>query len=404
MNTRHSWSGIRGSRPLTAAVMTAALLAACFHPASAQDDESGVDGNTYTGPNFGWSVEWDEDVLEFAEEDNTGGVDFLLLKTLDDETPAAFFRFFADDGLFADPEECVEGWGERTADVEGNEDVEVTEEYDVPPAPRGGASITYTYTWNNGAGRTFPNVEYYQCQWIEEDGPLLSVWVFAEERYFEDAIPLYEDLVETIVIPEPSRDASNENPNDDNGGDGNDDSNEDQDSEIAASGLDGNQYLSPTYGFSVEWDDGIWTAYPDAELINDGDLGHDRLYLEHVEDGALYSGFYIEAKTDYEGDVTECVAAEADLFFDDTALLDLQPFADDLGDPIAGASDAGGEYAAFYASYEDEDGEAYELIWHLECQTLAEGESVAIFSLFAGEADYEAELALAQDVIASLER
>ncbi len=218
-----------------------------------------------------------------------------------------------------------------------------------------------------------------QCQYIEQDGTLLIVWLFSTTDEFEDAVQLYEDLVATIELPE-------------NGG--NDDPGN-QDNEDVGSGIENNSYTSPTYGFSIEWDDNVWTANPDAELINNGEVGQDRLNIEHIEDGELYSGFYIEAKTDYEGDVTECISAEADLFFDDTALLDLEPYVDDLGDPIAGESNADGEFATFFGTYEDDAGETYELIWYLECQTLEEGESVATFSLFAGEADYEDELVLA---------
>ena len=76
---------------------------------------------------------------------------------------------------------------------------------------------------------------------------------------------------------------------------------------------------------------------------------------------------------------------------------------DDQGDPIAGEFDAGEEYAAYHGTYEDDDGEAYELVWFVECQTLEDGESVAVFSLFTSEANYEDEVDLAQEVIASLE-
>jgi hypothetical protein len=413
MKTHRSWREIRGCRPFAVAIMAVAMVAACLHPASAQDDESGVDDNTYTGPNYGWSVEWDEDVWEVAEEDNSDGADFLVLQTLDGESPVAYTRFYAVDDLFDDPDECAASWEDRIAEGEGNSGVEVTEEYDVPPPPRGGASATYTYTFETEDGDTFDNVEHFQCQYLEEDGPLLIIWIFAEEADFEDAIPLFEDLIDTVVIPEGGSpdegsdegadEGSDEGSDEgtDEGEDGGDD--EGQDEGSADSGIDGNTYTSPTYGYTVEWDEDVWTANPDAELVDDGRVGLDRLYIEHTEDGDLFSGFYIEAKVDYDGNVSDCVEGEEDLLATDDALQEFDPLEDEQGDPIAGESDAGGEYVALLGSYEDENGDEYELVWYVECQTLEEGESVAIFSLFTSEANYEDELELAQEVIDSLD-
>ena len=69
-----------GLRILTVVLlMSAGVVAAGSRTVYAQDDESGLDDNTFTGPNFGWSVEWDEDVWDFNEEDNSGGSDFVSL-------------------------------------------------------------------------------------------------------------------------------------------------------------------------------------------------------------------------------------------------------------------------------------------------------------------------------------
>ncbi len=135
-------------------MVAAALLATCFHPVSAQDDESGVDDDSYLGPNHGWSVEWDEDIWEVAEENNTGGADFLILKTHDDEDlPLAYTRFYGVEGLYDDPDECAENWDNDIAGREGNSDVEETDEYDVPGAPSGGASATYLYEFKDTDAR-----------------------------------------------------------------------------------------------------------------------------------------------------------------------------------------------------------------------------------------------------------
>ena len=229
-------------------------------------------------------------------------------------------------------------------------------------APRGGASATYAYTFESESGDTFDNVEHFQCQFLEEDGPLLIVWIFAGEADFEDAIPLYEDLVDTIVIPEDGGDdgdqtgqddednnSEDEDAQDDDGTDdeGTDEDEGTQDDESADTGIDGASYTSPTYGYSVEWDDDDWTVDPDAELVDEGSDGLDRLYLTHSEGDDLFSGLYVESKVAYDGDLDDCLDGEADILRNDDALIDLEPYEDDDGDPVAGESDAGGEYAAY---------------------------------------------------------
>ena len=139
MKTQRSWHEFRGYRLLVAAILTAAIGAGCLRPAVAQDGESGVDDNAYTGPNYGWSVEWDDDVWEVAEESNEDESDYLVLKTLDGESPVAYTRFWGTDGVFDDPKECAADWEDRVASGEGNSDVEATDEYEAPravaPAP-----------------------------------------------------------------------------------------------------------------------------------------------------------------------------------------------------------------------------------------------------------------------------
>ena len=399
MKTQRSWHEFRGYRLLVAAILAAAIGAGCLRPAVAQDGESGVDDNTYTGPNYGWSVEWDDDVWEVAEESNEDESDYLVLKTLDGESPVAYTRFWGTDGVFDDPEECAADWEDRVASGEGNSDVEATDEYEAPRAPRGGASATYAYTFEDDDGDTFDNVVHFQCQYIEEDGPILTAWVFAVADEFEDAVPLYEDLIDTIEIPEDGGDDGdngNQTEDDDSQGDDSDDSDDsqgndtggsDDDSEDSTStdddddsgddnpggdgadtGIDDNQYTSPTYGYTLEWDLDVWTAEPDSELVDEGGVGLDRLYLAHFEGEVLFSGLYVESKVAYDGDLTECVDGEADLLRGDDTLVDFDLYEDDQGDPVAGESDAGGEYATYLGEYEEEDGEPYELLWYIECQ------------------------------------
>ena len=80
VNKRFARPGAIGLRILAVALHDVGRIGRGRDPGvSAQDDESGLDDNTFTGPNFGWSVEWDEDVWAFEAEDNSGGSDFFSL-------------------------------------------------------------------------------------------------------------------------------------------------------------------------------------------------------------------------------------------------------------------------------------------------------------------------------------
>src|SRR5215207_9560839 len=120
----------------TLAVLIAMLGAVVTtSPASAE-----VDGNAYTGENFGWSIEWDEDVWDFDEEDNSGGSDFLSLTSVDGRNDTVTFHASED---WSDVEDCISQWAEVILPAIGADDFEQiddTDEIDVRP---GGETALY---------------------------------------------------------------------------------------------------------------------------------------------------------------------------------------------------------------------------------------------------------------------
>lgn len=442
LKTKLVWRGMLGLRTLIATLLLTGFLAAGARTASAQDDESGLDDNTFTGPNFGWSVEWDEDVWTFDEEDNSGGSDYASLSTVGDTFAIA--QFFAAVEFDGDPDDCVVGWEEFIGGRDGVDDVEVSDEFDLPDAPRGAEALTYTYVSTTDDG-DLDLVEYVQCQTLVEDEAVLILTILTTPNVFEDLIPIVDDLTAEIVLPDdsgtddeedvtpesddedvtPESDDEDVTPESDDEdvtpdadeddadaeptrdvllGDDDEETDDGADDEPAAdSGIDGDVYTSPTYGFAVEWDDNDWTVDPDRELIADGRVELDRLFVSHEDDDGFYSSFYIEGKVEYDGDPADCVAGEADLLGSEETVVDFEPLEDRGGDPIEGESDAGGEFGAFVATIETEEGDEVELVEHVECQTLEDGESVVVFTLITSEDLYEDELALAEDIIATLE-
>lgn len=448
LKTTLMWRGMLGIRALTATLMLLGLLAAGVRTASAQDDESGLDDNTFTGPNFGWSVEWDEDVWSFDEEDNSGGGDFAALSTVED--PFAIARFFGIEEFAGDPEDCVAGYEDVISGNDANDDVAESDEFVLPETPDGGEATTYTYTSTTDDG-DIDLIEYVACQTLVEGEAVLIFTILTIPDVFEDLIPTIDDLVAEIVIEEdagsddeedvtpesddedvtpeaddeetPEADDEDVTPDADEddedadadadaeptrdvllGDDEEETEEETTDDEPAAdSGIDGEVYTSPTYGFAIEWDERDWTVAPDEELVASGETELDRVYLTHEDDDGFYSSLYVEGKTDYAGDPADCVEGEFDILGGGADVIDFVPFEDAGGDPIEGESDAGGEFAAFLGTFDDGDGGEFEIVEYVECLTIEDGESVLILTLFTTEDLFEDELALLQDVAETIE-
>src|SRR5215204_3806382 len=181
-------------------MISAGLVAAGPRVVSAQDDESGLDENTFTGPNFGWSVEWDEDDWAFDEEDNSGGSDHFSLTTVED--PFSLAQFFGVEQFDGDPDDCVTGWGDFIADRDTASNVEEDDSVELPEPPDDGANTAYTYVSESDDGTELDLIEYVACQTLVEDEAVLILVVLTTPAYFEDIIPLIDDLATEITLPD----------------------------------------------------------------------------------------------------------------------------------------------------------------------------------------------------------
>ena len=195
--------GMYAVRALAAFLMVAGFLAAGSRTTNAQEGESGLDGNTFTSPNFGWSVEWDEDVWTFEadSENNEDGSDFFQLTTVDEEGPFAIATFFAGEGYSGDPDDCVAGYEDTLADIDGNSDVAESDEFDLPETPEDGAGTNYTYTAALDSG-DLELIDYASCVTIVEDEAVLIFSVTTTPNVFEDIIPIVDDLAAEITVPD----------------------------------------------------------------------------------------------------------------------------------------------------------------------------------------------------------
>lgn len=416
-----------------------------------------VDGNAYTGENFDWSIEWDEDVWNFDSEDNSGGSDFFSLVSLDETASSA--TFLAAEGL-PDLEECVNSWAEMILSVSGSRDYEQldhTSEIEVRP---GGAAAVFQYD-TRVQNRTISTASYVQCFPMTDD-VVFRVTVLTDLRPREATFATVEDILQTLEVSgsdsgtrestddgdddrsradsddstenegDSGRGTFNSGDNDDTGRDDDteqdDDANQDDNSgqqddedtgrdaadddrddnsnraddeddrrsdEAVDTGIDGNVYVSPTYDFTVEWNEDVWTAVPDDELIDEyqNELSLDRLVLD-TETASLF----VEGHFDLtDGDMEACVEAEIEVLEQSDEVSNFEVLENENGDPMVGET-VGSAYRAITLTMDDVN-----LAEYVECRPIDAGESVLVITLITRASNFDDATIDMADVIDSID-
>ncbi|MEA2594321.1 MAG: hypothetical protein QOF01_790 [Thermomicrobiales bacterium] len=135
-------------------------------------------------------------------------------------------------------------------------------------------------------------------------------------------------------------------------------------------GVQGSTYRSPTYGYSVSWDD-TWTVA--AETSADGS---DLLQLNNG-----VSDVYFQSYGNYTGDPAACVASIAEQFPTRPGWSNVEPMRTAGGDPIAGGETTRA-YAVYTFSY-TVDAATTDYVEYLECRALVPGQSVLVVTQIA---------------------
>ncbi len=137
---------------------------------------------------------------------------------------------------------------------------------------------------------------------------------------------------------------------------------------LAQDGVDGNAYVSPTFGYTLEWDDDIW----EVSDATSGD-SYDSLVLN--SDGAT---LYVESLFFYRGRADRCIDGELAALASQAGVDEFEPALDDNDEPI---EDIDRESATgVYVLPESDEND--ETIIYLHCQTLIEGEAVLVATGF----------------------
>ncbi|MEZ4561299.1 MAG: hypothetical protein R2853_00995 [Thermomicrobiales bacterium] len=160
--------------------------------------------------------------------------------------------------------------------------------------------------------------------------------------------------------------------------------------------ISGDEWTSPTYGFTASWAGTDWRPDANAMLTAVGPEKLDRL---HLINGV--SSLYVEGATRYKGSLPACVETEAALLAQEGGVSNIRPFEDEEGAPLI-ADGPNVSSRAFQLTLDAGGGEGLELVDYIECRVLVPGESVLIITLVAEPDNFRDQMSLAQPVMDSI--
>ena len=140
---------------------------------------------------------------------------------------------------------------------------EASSSYDVPVTSRDAIGGLYTYT--DVTGDPVKMVAYFECRPAAEVDQVVTVLLAAPKKYYEDELPLWEDLLGGIEVDDSgNHDDNTSNEESKKGNDKKDNSEKDQPVEI-----DGVTVAGAKYGFELTYDDSVWTVNDLSDENND---------------------------------------------------------------------------------------------------------------------------------------
>lgn len=153
--------------------------------------------------------------------------------------------------------------------------------------------------------------------------------------------------------------------------------------EVLGSGIEGDTYTSPNFGFSVNWDPATWTVPDEAEY---SEPGLDMLRLETDTGPILVTGW--EA---YDGNPSSCLLGEQTYYNDPEAgISEYQVAVDANGNELTGSDEtsAWGVFTNVYTDPENPTAEPVNYVDYINCVSMGDGESVVIFYSYARREAY----------------
>src|SRR6478735_8879036 len=350
----------------TVCMLFGGMLTMLARPAAASSEPERIDGNTYNGLDYGWSLTWDDSVWTDPYEEHVDGTEYVSIETVDDELTATS-RIVVTDMFDGDVDACVTGWEDALRDSGSLRHIKPTELDSGIDLADDSAEGAYTYNVKV-QGELVDLVEYVQCQPFGDGVNLvLSLAVLPDE--YEDALPLFTDLVDGISLDSSGADnhasdsASSDDTSDAETGDRPENNNNSASADVpGGSGVDGNTYTGVNFDWSVEWDASVWKTEPDWE---DNSAGND--YFEMLSTGlnAPVMAVNFETTVQFDGDVETCASAERLVLEGDSDISDVAEANVELPEVADDAS-----VVAYTYTYDDGQGDPLEMIEVQECLVL----------------------------------
>lgn len=315
--------------------------------------------NTYTGWR-GWSITWDSnDWSTPTVLSTTDGVKLIYFANEGQWFVRATVYSLAD--AAGNSSACLDILEARDEDDESVSMLRRTDDRPMPDTDSTARSRLYQYDYTHVSGLVESLVNYRECRPIANGFANVVVSFAIEDDGWEVMIPRLEALLTGLDV----RDA----------------------------GLASDAYTSPTWGFQITWDPGVWEPNALGLVVDFGDERLDSLHLD-----SDLSRLYIQGVERYDGDVEYCVEREAIQASEASTVSNWQPLESEQGQPVAG-TETDRAFAAYALTYTPEGGDPEEWVYHIECRELVDGEAVLVFLLSVLAADYEAGMAQAQPVM-----
>lgn len=311
-------------------------------PGNTTDDDSGSrqqgdaaqPEGTYTGPVYGYSIEYDTDVWTLDAEMHEGTVDGVRLVS-DNST----YTIWAWDAYGNDPLACLEGEvGYYSTELDTISDWEPALDANGDPLRYESENLAwgvYNLNYTTSRGTTTPLVDYISCEPIPGQDAVLIVLLSSNPDAYNIELDNALDVLDTLQFSDAGDASTGEDPVDTTG------------MEIDTN-LAGSVYTSPTYGFTAE----IPLEWHILDESMDG--GDERLVV-----GNGTSIVTLWATDQYAGDLAGCVDFAAD-----TSGLTLELDSDASGEEFRGVY----RNEAFGNFVYEQDG--VEMMYFINCQEI----------------------------------
>lgn len=350
------------ARSMMVAALLIASLAMLAPMGAAQSDRGLIDETSYQSPQFGYSVTWG-DPWEARDRDvitNPGGFDTITLRSIDGTVRISGRSDEYDPLTFL----------QDTIAIQLASGGEVINQDTTGPVPTAELLI----------GREQMRIDVIS---LPESGAIVLISLRADERDFDAALasaqesiqiegnPIF-DLAAQAQTPVTTGTVTTETPA------ATETATAESTQEVLGTGIEGDTYTSPNFGFSISWDPTIWTVPEEAEY---SEPDFDFLRLESATGPITVSGWNA-----YSGDPASCLVGEQTYYSDPEAgISEWQVAVDADGNELTGQSEtnAWGVYTNVYTSPDNPDAEPVNYVDYIECVSLGDGESVVIFHSYA---------------------